>query len=62
MTYLQSGFCDFSVRSVIVIDMPVANGRTIKSLIKLMPQSFFITCKHIALVILTIRLDPIALG
>jgi hypothetical protein len=45
-----------------VIDIPVANGNTIKSFTKLMLQIFFKQCKVIALVILTIRLDPIALG
>ena len=59
---MQFGFIDYRVKSVIVIDIPVAKGKTIRSFINGIPQIFFIQFSVIAFVILTIKLDPIALG
>ena len=62
MTYSADGLADLSASNVKVIDIPVANGRTMQSLIHDKPITFFITFNVIAFVNFTIRLDPTAFG
>ena len=62
MTYSHSGRIAFSASNVIVIDMPVAKGSTIKSLTKLIPHNFRRQYFVIAAVSFTIKLDPMAFG
>lgn len=61
-TVSHSGLSDLSVIRVIVIDIPVAKGKTIRSLTKFMPHYFLRQFFVIAAVSLTTRLDPIAFG
>jgi hypothetical protein len=49
-------------RRAIVIDIPVANGNMMASLIDDSPNTFCIMFNIIDLVNLTIKLEPIALG
>ena len=49
-------------KRAIVIDMPVANGKIMASLIDDNPNTFCIIFNIIDLVNLTIKLEPIALG
>ena len=63
MTYSRFGsHSDLRVNKLIVIDIPVAKGRIIQSLIQLRPMIFCIKLRVIDLLNCTIRLDPIAFG
>ena len=62
MTYSASGFIDFSARSVSVIDIPVAKGSTMQSLMHASPITLRRTFRVMALVNFTIRLEPTAFG
>jgi len=62
MTYSASGLYALRVSRVIVIDIPVANGRIIKSFMHDNPMIFLKMLRVIALVSFTMRDDPTAFG
>ena len=62
MTYSAYGLRDLRASKLRVIDIPVANGKTMQSFIQESPTTFLSTFSVIALVNLTIRLEPTALG
>ena len=62
ITYSAVGLRDLSASRLSVIDIPVAKGRTIQSLMHDSPITFFNTLRVIDFVSLTIKLEPTAFG